>query len=583
MSGAFEGIPEKHRRYLALSPMGSRAGLVLASCEKRRLSLLVLPKFWQTEGANHQVMRVMPKFEPGTPKLDVIAFEGDALAYHEDDQPLVTELLRHVRVKIGKDGDDDEQGGAPLAESLDARPMKARVPASDSVPSQASFTSSLIGLALLTKRAARVPRDQVAPQEGGGESTFTAGEGTLDESPVLFLLRAWEFLNMVEVRLSSMRKGYVETEEWSANPRGRLSAAGIVRHLETGIPVLHCRFDEFTDITPFFQAIASAMELLTMGAAATGELANTSLAADVSDKAARLRRAIAHVPALPVAKAAAAARSARLGRALRQWGEVRPTCVAILERRPPGPGSGEVPERGSLAWVINTAKLWEDMLGLGLKGLERLKILTWSAGNTSEDGGSKSIGKCLDPWLGLGERTRGEADDDPKNRKYPDLYLHVPANGPKRAGEERWVVDAKYKALSKRSSTTDGRRYLVRPSAADQYQLFAYSHLATIGGNPVTAAAIAFPVAPESIAPDPDAALAVRDARGPFKRNPVAPDNADADVTQPFNLYLWPVRYPSAEAPHDDDSWSEAIDRIACDLGVAIGLATADGDVRAAK
>jgi hypothetical protein len=121
---------------------------------------------------------------------------------------------------------------------------------------------------------------------------------------------------------------------------------------------------------------------------------------------------------------------------------------------------------------------------------------------------------CRAPWQDIG------------NYKQPDLLVAV-------GSEQRWVIDAKYKDVE-------------APGAPDQYQLFAYSHLARINGAPPTHAAIAFPKRP-------DGKKHIKQTYARF-----ASDQSN-DASREFLLSLVHVPFPPQDAALSDDAWRNAL------------------------
>jgi 5-methylcytosine-specific restriction endonuclease McrBC regulatory subunit McrC len=106
-------------------------------------------------------------------------------------------------------------------------------------------------------------------------------------------------------------------------------------------------------------------------------------------------------------------------------------------------------ELDALVWWINTDKIWEQILEQGLR--------------------------TIDPDLNAqakGQEQKLVVWDELQKQKSPDFVMAIE--------HQRWVIDAKYKLKQTIES-------------GDQYQIFAYSHLARANKRPMDAAALIFP------------------------------------------------------------------------------------------
>ena len=527
--------------YLRISPRGNRCGLATARCDERTLTLLVLPKCWRPRMA--KITSKPPYFLRHKlrqePSQVIAAYEGDYLRYEPGDAALVDALLEYAQQEFGdheSQGSTEEDRRSPLLCPCSAPSMSLVQDAEDLVAPQATTsTEAILALALLLRRLDQTGRrERFAPTASDtSASTFTTGESERD-SPVLSLLRAWEFVNLVEANILQLRRGYVSEADWLGNARGRIAAGSIVRHLATGLPSLHCHYDTFTDATPFFRAIVTAVEQVAFSIPSLGLLSDTQLALSSGDRAMVLRRRLAHIAALDIPSAVNAVREATLGRLLRVWEPVHALCEPILLARPPGPGKG-TGTSSSMVWILNTAGLWEDWL---FHGFSRIT----SSGVVVERGNRKGRAgrwNCGTPWSGKAALRGGIPRD-----KQPDFFAVV--NDPR----EYWVIDAKYKLDA-------------AVEAGDQYQLFAYTHLAShrgVGGldSPITHAAV---VKPRSDSDNDETERPTRFIRGEGGRSAVGSD-----------LYLeqWFLPFPRISDVESDAAWESGEERLAHALGTVI-------------
>jgi 5-methylcytosine-specific restriction endonuclease McrBC regulatory subunit McrC len=218
-----------------------------------------------------------------------------------------------------------------------------------------------------------------------------------------------------------------------------------------------------------------------------------------------LRRELHQLPSFPWAKAALeAGRLSRrpLPRALRVWQPALQVARAILRDetvRPVASEAGVVAQH----WWLDTSKLWEAILRQALG--EQVKQAASDAGAPRKT-----------PWADLG------------NTKQPDLILEL-------EGGRCVVADAKYKRLANASL-----------SAADQYQIFTYSHITWLD-QPPTEAWILYPCPPEAYLPPQK-----EDAHARYP-------HAEAR-TEGFKLWIKPVPFPTRKQL-DPPAWDAYINK----------------------
>lgn len=440
---------------------GQRAGFLSARVGDAQLDVAVLPKLW---GKSDRVKEVVRPDSCWPGRVFVTVYEGDSLQFSfkkTEDQNMAAELAMALAIaadaaakkesKQESEGGDPERPGEKLSPLVVLTWTKTEPNTETVLPGTHSYDlDALLGLALLAHKAERdshVPSLSVTYSGGGGTSL----QGNVDnDSPVLRLLLASQLVRLVESRLREIRQGYMEREERTSIPRGRIRGSGLLRYAATGSPELLCVVDEFTQVVPLYQVIVTTLECLGAGEAAVGVLGNSSIAEDVRDRAVRLRAALSAIPARPVAVAAALSEVIRLPRLWQRWAPILEGCATILRQRSPRRDSGDGDEGGTLVWVVNTARLWERLVEESLARFIGQRGTVYFKGK--KRGQNIEDLKCQSPWKGVGNKS-----------KDPDLFVALDT--------VCWVLDAKYKELEGLSGL----------SSDDQYQLFAYSLLAKVG------------------------------------------------------------------------------------------------------
>jgi hypothetical protein len=457
---------------LRLAPTGHRCGLFFAEGEGASLTVFVLPKPWaQGEGALLAGGCVVCKTDD---QLLIVGVEGSGASVAAS-APL-GRLLNGVSAQINDDParlkktgiteqdqeEADEEAADPGLGALlrVERSGQAETPNDPNAPTlddlMRTGLSALIRLAgqadqegAWTSRPSTDAAEHENAEAGGAVSPHRSASG----ADPLMLLAQWRLVELIGAHLRQLRRGYVPVEEEAPVIRGRMTQRGLLQAAARLGPRIECAHDEFTDTTPLFRVLVTALDRVASGAIAEAHgLAGWSVMAQVRARAVHLRRQLHQLPSLPWAQAAAeASRLSRrpLPRALRIWQPALQLARAILRDesvRPVASDDGVVAQH----WWLNTSKLWEG-------------ILKQACGRAGWSVNVEAKGDCT-PWVGLG------------NAKQPDLLLSRSGGAPGRV-----VADAKYKLLGPKGLW-----------AADQYQLFAYSHTARWGEQAADAAAVLY-------------------------------------------------------------------------------------------
>ena len=438
-------------RLLQVAPMGSRSGLVAVSKGGVSLTLAILPKVWRTG-----------RVDGDRGRNTILLTQGGAYAIHELDfvefgESVVDLAASLLDLSDGVESRAEGEMGSEQARNSrlfeEVRRTPRLPPHSDGVlhRQNARHLESLFALALLADRtrrpggeAAGIETLEVADATGNGLST---GQ---DSNPVLEVLRAWEFVRELERRIRELRRGYVVAQDFSSVLRGRVLDSGIANWLATGEPRMDCEFDDFSEVSPLFQVIVTALDQLASRTAnGWGSLTRWSLCREIARDAGNLRRSLGTIQSLSRAQAAELAQRIRLPRAMRSWQQALESCRHILSALPSSLSTSADAQDQGLAWWVDTPRLWELVLHDALSQVRPLH-----AGDLFSKWMSSGAPKTPAPW------TRSAGENRAMDRQ-PDIVWTSPC------GTRFFIGDAKYK------------EYTRTPAVGDMYQLFAYSHLTT--------------------------------------------------------------------------------------------------------
>ncbi len=471
------------------SPRGHRSGLFHYALGGCSITVLVHPKAWKSsaaparpvvdlgEGGRHvlvlyEVDRVALKVSKTFADFLTTTVQGSI----NESVRVAAKKAREARARGGPrpsrlpkyaddpdtdDSDsDDSDEDAVLNELVNFSPGKGdnapadfELPASDTVPggslarpevnSAAEVGRGLISLIHLASRCRRSTNlwtHEADAEAGSGGAIGEHGDRRALHDP-LALLSQWLFVEQMEARLRKVRRGYVPVVETSCVVRGRPTMRGMIQQAAMGTPWIECARDEFTEATPLFRVLVTALEHVASGAiAAMFGLSNWNVAADLAKKATQVRRMLQSISALPLPVAANQAGRIRLTRAQKEWERPVELARQILRVEPPKAGTAGDGEEAAQFW-FDTSKFWEDVVFQALED-------HWAWRD------EQSKDKPLDVWIGVGASKR------------PDFIVSVPRPAEKQP--RTVVVDAKYKAMPGKGRCVD---------ASDQYQTFAYSML----------------------------------------------------------------------------------------------------------
>ncbi|GAA1646096.1 hypothetical protein GCM10009700_35540 [Brevibacterium sanguinis] len=298
-----------------------------------------------------------------------------------------------------------------------------------------------------------------------------AERGSLMDSPLTFegafapsvlrMLTHEHLLTTVEGLIFRARPKYDERTETLEMPRGRLSAKGLLYSLATGTPRVESTFDELTTDTPLLQVIASALRVIGSDHLPPKV---ALLRPDLKTRATQLLRHLSGVTLIERERAILLAESLWFGPLDQIWKPAVDAALPVLRAWAVEPESG-TSTTDALLIQVSTEKFWEQCLELALES--RFATLAVSRDGQPDEGVSVPA-----PWSP--PTANGDRIVDPATTSFPDFIL--------RTGRKIVVADAKYKLGTGRA-----------PGSADGYQMFAYSHLATLDGRPSDLAALLYP------------------------------------------------------------------------------------------
>ena len=307
--------------------------------------------------------------------------------------------------------------------------------------------SALVDLMLLAKRG----------RPSNSRSSFEGAFAPL----LLRLINQDRLVSTVEGLIFRVRPRYAERTETLSIPRGRLSAKSLLFSLVTGTPRVESTYDELTTDTPLLQIIASALRVVASDRLPP-EVAG--LRPGLQTRAAHLLRLLAGVTLIERERAILAAERLWVGPLDQIWKPAIDTAVPVLRDWATAPQDG-TDSTDAILIHVSTEKFWEQCLELALT----TAFKTLAVSRDAQPGEGVSVPA---PWVPKSIGDIYPEEDDTKS--FPDFMF--------RTGRHVVVADAKYK-LGVRAA----------PLSDDGYQLFAYSHLATLADQPSDLAVILYP------------------------------------------------------------------------------------------
>lgn len=295
-------------------------------------------------------------------------------------------------------------------------------------------------------------------------STLTF-EGSFEPS-FLRLLTQERLVKVVESLIFRARPRYVERTETLEIPRGRLSERSLLFSAATGIPRVESTYDDLTMNTPLLQVAASALRVI---ASERFPRKISALRPTLQTRAVHLLRHLSAVSPIDRERALLEAERLWINTLDRIWRPAIDAALPVLRNRAVVPEDGAESSEAVLIRV-STEKFWEQCVMLALEG-------AFGAVAVSRDAQPGEGVHVPAPWAP--KLPPGAKPLELPSEIFPDFMFRV--------RHQVAVADAKYKLGGGDT-----------PSSADGYQLFAYSHLAKLGGRPSDLGVLFYPTRPES-------------------------------------------------------------------------------------
>ncbi|MGV1033768.1 MAG: 5-methylcytosine restriction system specificity protein McrC [Microbacteriaceae bacterium] len=267
---------------------------------------------------------------------------------------------------------------------------------------------------------------------------------------LLRLLTHERLLQIVESLIFRARPRYAERTETLEMPRGRLGERSLLFSQATGTPRVESTFDELTMDTPLLQVIASALRVV-----ASDRLPRkiAVLRPGLQTRAVHLLRYLSGVSLIDRERAVLVADRLWVSQLDQIWTPALDAALPVLRDRAIVPDDGTEMSDAVLIHV-STEKFWEQCLEVALES-------AFASLAVSRDAAPAAGVSVPAPWV---PQTRtGEVPPDLVTEAFPDFMF--------RSSRRVVIADAKYKLGGGKA-----------PSSQDGYQLFAYSHLATLDG-----------------------------------------------------------------------------------------------------
>jgi len=420
---------------LHASPSQRRCGIAVRAKGDLQLTAVVLPKPWRSGAAIRSNSAL------------AVAWTGSrlCLTLHEGDR---------IRIDFAPD-DARAADRREVAGGLVSPALASADPSSEQEIPLFAFSAPVSAVETISPRES-VDVDAVVDLfrlcELAGVDPIAQSAGDLGALPVkdawlLAYLQA-RFVQCTSNALRQARRGYVERRERLSTIRGRPRGDSLAVALATGEAVVECDFEEFEYSTPLLRTIAACLDSVIRTQPSGSAALRARIESNCRD-AASLRIQLAEVRSFESAAALLFARRHRLSRLERPWAQAFCLAPAVLRRSALLGQSdalsalsadlvGAENAQDSLRIELDTALVWEQLLR---GSAQRIGVLHSAS--------------CESPWDGL--------VGQPK----PDIAFEWPRT----ADAEPIILDAKYKLF-------DGR-----PKPEDAYQMFAYSHLADLGGR----------------------------------------------------------------------------------------------------
>jgi hypothetical protein len=417
---------------IRVAPKGNRIGLATATYGESSIYIVILPKHWrQGPAVRYRLPDVL------SPQLLVTVHEGDRLAFPAGSpiEALIAALL-------------EAHSESNLFELSYAKSLPEQLAPSD--------VAGALDLFSFLDEALTPPDNSYFPISAlGGASELFARRRFLDSTAPL---------------IRRLHQGYVELTDRVSPLRGRIDAGDLAAARLEKRTHVKCHFDELTPAIPVFRVIVTALHVSSLNPGMVGSILDRALGG-VRAEAIRLSKQLRDLRGYSIEDGVRVAQSIMPSSVKPLWREAFLTATQVLHFAKDTLAAGETHARLDNL-LIRTEDVWEQLLG-------RAALLRWGKEAVFQSKpGRLAAGlivpapwKKTDSFIAAGLEPRWRASMD----SYPDLM--VATNG------YLWCADAKYK------------RYEGSNDRGDQYQMFAYSHLAILAesGQTTTRCALLYP------------------------------------------------------------------------------------------
>lgn len=431
---------------LAAAPMGSRIGITAARRGTVQASITVAPKAWRQ--AVGRLRRADADAWGG--HLDLTLFETDRLALRD----LGAEQREVIEALLG--ASRRERNGVTSWDHSLLAPDVLRAGAAEAVGT-GEVENSGTGEGSATVDVLRL-FDRVQLLRGDSDDLITHEMRSPLHRPLLYK----RYLDVVAGVLHVVRPAYRTVTELRSTVRGRLDPATVVDVLAGRASRVRCTFSELSLSTPLLEVIVTALEWIADGRGGRSPFVEEYGDRWLRHEAVTLRRALEAVPAAAPAAALRRGRRIRLGRLDQAWSSaLRLALLVLAEVELTAAARGEA-TLDAVELSVPTEKLWERIVTAALEE---------SGFDDVYPEGRQPAGIAEDPWL-----------------PFPKALMQSVAGSSTRPDNiaatagTLLVFDAKYKTVTE------------APGRADQYQMFAYSHLVQRLDAQVSAVVLVYPV-----------------------------------------------------------------------------------------
>ena len=455
--------------FVHFSPRQNKSGVLVYHHDGLTLNLLVLPKMWNPKETLNRIDPWRFVREPTESKtVQIVAYEGERHhidfdknnKYHKRWEALLTSCCDMLSSKSNTthDTDESDEFDADTLTSLNglmtiiSKPPQQSLTIFDSLDpfDQASQTDDdpwvqawntsvghLFNLAFYCDSNIDL-HTNIFQNKDDSIVALTEDDEQQTDSPIFKVLAIENFVSEMEQHVHKIHQGYVKTTERLDTIRGSVTGTSLMM-LDAGISLKpECRYNKFVPNVPLYQVLVTTLDAIQKGwcIPQVHFVQQLSMIKKLKKRASRLRSKLQHITSLPIEVARYTSQRVHLNRLQTFWKPAVNLSKILLCNKPVLLES-TVSGTGGHMWLVNTAKVWESILAQAIRTQD-----------LSNDDIVKTHVKTKQSWTGRG----GQPDADLVAKTNDCLY----------------IFDAKYK-ISGRDNKS--------PTKAEEYQMFAYSHL----------------------------------------------------------------------------------------------------------